>query len=131
MLVVSGDIDDAERCLAALTRWLDRAARARLLPLLAQTACAVDIDYASARVRSQKTRWGSCSSRKTISLNRNLVFLPHDLVRSLMLHELAHTLVLNHSQRFWATLSAFDPDVAAHRVRMRSAHDFVPAWADV
>ncbi|MEI7814540.1 MAG: YgjP-like metallopeptidase domain-containing protein [Coriobacteriia bacterium] len=130
MLVVSGAVDDADACLAALTRWLDRTARERLLPLLAQAAADVGLAYQSARVRSQRTRWGSCSSRATISLNRNLVFLPLPLVRSLMLHELAHTLVMNHSQRFWVALEALDPDTQSHRIQMRAAHDFVPPWAD-
>ena len=131
LLVVSGAVDDAERCLAALTRWLDRTARERLLPLLAETAEAVGLTYTGARVRRQKTRWGSCSSRKTISLNRNLVFLPEHLVRSLMLHELAHTLVMNHSERYWTALSDLDPAARGHREQMRGAHALVPAWADV
>ena len=130
LLVVSGAVDDAEACLAALKRWLDRTARERLLPLLAETADAAGVAYVSARVRTQRTRWGSCSSRRTISLNRNLVFLPLHLVRSLMLHELAHTLVMNHSDRYWVTLAALDPDAQAHRVQMRAAHDVVPPWAD-
>jgi predicted metal-dependent hydrolase len=131
LLVVSGAVDDAEKCQAALVRWLDRTARERLLPILAETADAVGLAFASARVRRQKTRWGSCSSRKTISLNRNLVFLPEHLVRSLILHELAHTLVMNHSERFWSALAALDPDAHEHRVQMREAHDLVPVWADV
>jgi predicted metal-dependent hydrolase len=130
-LVVSGAVDDAEKCLAALVRWLDRTARERLLPMLTQTAQSVGLGYASARVRRQKTRWGSCSSRKTISLNRNLVFLPEHLVVSLMLHELAHTRVMNHSERFWSALAAIDPEARAHRLQMKQAHDLVPVWADV
>jgi len=130
MLVVSGAVDDAEKCLVALRRWLDRTARESLLPLLAETAAEAGLAYESARIRSQRTRWGSCSARRTISLNRNLVFLPEHLVRSLMLHELAHTLVMNHSESFWTTLSAYDPDALVHRRRMRTAHSLVPAWAE-
>jgi predicted metal-dependent hydrolase len=129
-VVVSGRIDDAPGCLAALDRWLDRIARDRLLPLLDRTAAENGLAYAGARVRHQRTRWGSCSARRTISLNRNLVFLPPALVRSILLHELAHTRVLNHSARFWTLLEALDPDARAHRALMREAHDFVPAWAD-
>lgn len=131
VLVVSGAVEDADACLASLKRWLDRSARERLLPLLALTASDSGLAYTGARIRAQKTRWGSCSSRKTISLNRNLVFLPQHLVRSLMLHELAHTLVLDHSQRFWSTLGTYDVDAQANRTQMRDAHNLVPAWADV
>ncbi|NTW29613.1 MAG: M48 family metallopeptidase, partial [Coriobacteriia bacterium] len=129
-LVVAGDIDDAGACLAALTRWLDRIARERLLPMLAEVAADVGVTYSSARVRHQKTRWGSCSAGRTISLNRSLVFLPEHLVRSLMLHELAHTRVLDHSARFWAKLARLDPSASEHRAQMRTAARFVPAWAE-
>ena len=129
-LVVSGDVADAAACLAALTRWLDREARALLLPMLAQEAADARIEYASARVRKQRSRWGSCSGRRTISLSRNLVFLPEHLVRALMLHELAHTRVMNHSQRFWDALAELDSAAHEHRAQMREAAHFVPAWAD-
>ena len=130
MLVVTGAVGDAEKCLSALVRWLDRTSRERLLPLLAEVSRDAGLTYAGARVRRQKTRWGSCSSRRTISLNRNLVFVPEHLVRSLMLHELAHTRVMDHSPRFWDALGAIDPDAATHRAQMRHAHLLVPAWAD-
>jgi predicted metal-dependent hydrolase len=129
-LVVSGRVADAPACLAALTRWLDREARAYLLPMLADVARECGLAYASARVRRQRSRWGSCSGRKTISLSRNLVFLPEHLVRSLMLHELAHTRVMNHSQRFWDEVVALDPAAHEHRAQMRSAARLVPPWAD-
>jgi len=129
-LVVSGDVDDAEACLAALVRWLDREARELLLPMLAEVADDAGLAYAGARVRKTRSRWGSCSGRRTISLSRNLVFLPEHLVRALMLHELAHTLVMDHSKRFWDTLAALDPEAHEHRAQMRGAARFVPPWAD-
>jgi predicted metal-dependent hydrolase len=129
-LVVAGNVADAEACLAALTRWLDREARALLLPMLAEVAADADVAYASARVRKQRSRWGSCSSRQTISLSRNLVFVPEHLVRALMLHELAHTRVMNHSRRFWDTLAQLDPAAHEHRAQMRDMSRLVPAWAD-
>jgi len=131
VIEMRGNIDDAEACLAALTRWLDRAARDLLLPMLATTAEKAGVTYASARVRHQRSRWGSCSSRATISLNRGLVFLPEHLVVALMLHELAHTRVLDHSARFWAELARLDPAYELHRAQLRDAAGFVPPWADV
>ena len=130
-LVVTGDVADALACLAALVRWLDREARAQLIPMLADVAHESGMTYTSARVRRQRTRWGSCSARKTISLSRNLVFLPEHLVRALMLHELAHTRVMNHSQRFYDELAGLDPSAHEHRAQMRrDAARLVPPWAD-
>jgi len=130
LLVVSGNVADASACLEALRRWLDREARAVLLPTLAAVASEADIEYASARVRNQRSRWGSCSARGTISLSRNLVFLPEHLVRALMLHELAHIRVMDHSRRFWDVLGALDPSAHEHRSQMRGASRLVPAWAE-
>lgn len=55
-------------------------------------------------VRNQRTRWGSCSSKKCISLNINLIVLPDDVRDYVMLHELVHTKVHNHSQVFYDEL---------------------------
>lgn len=129
-LVVSGDVEDAEACLAALVRWLDRTSRQHLLPMLAETSSACGVGYISARVRCQRSRWGSCSARRTISLNRNLLFLPEHLVRALMLHELAHTVHLDHSARYWAALAAIDPQAAVHRLELKRAGALVPPWAE-
>lgn len=131
VLAVIGNIDDAEACLAALSRWLDRTARERLLPLLAEVAGEAGLAYASARVRHVRSRWGSCSTHRTISLNRALVFVPAHLVRALMLHELAHTIVMNHSARFWTTLEGFDECAHQHRGQLRDAGRFVPPWAEL
>ena len=129
-LVVSGHVEDADACLGALVRWLDRTSRTHLPPMLAQTSHECGVAYVSARVRCQRSRWGSCSSRRTISLNRNLIFLPEHLVRALMLHELAHTIVLDHSSRFWAALESIDPAFASCRLELKRAGILVPPWAE-
>jgi hypothetical protein len=58
-------------------------------------------------VRRQKTRWGSCSPRNNISLNIKLVQLPPELMDYVILHELTHTRVHNHSRKFWAELDKY------------------------
>jgi predicted metal-dependent hydrolase len=131
VLVVTGNIDDAEACLAALARWLDRTSRERLLPLLAEVAEEVGVAYTSARVRHVRSRWGSCSSHGTISLNRALVFVPAHLARSVLVHELAHIKVMNHSARFWSELTRLDPDCQAHRAELADAGAYVPPWAEL
>jgi predicted metal-dependent hydrolase len=61
-------------------------------------------------VRNQRTRWGSCSRRGTISLNWRLIQTP-DFVRDyIILHELAHLRQMNHSDRFWREVEALCPD---------------------
>jgi predicted metal-dependent hydrolase len=64
-------------------------------------------------VRDQRTRWGSCSARKTISLNWRLVQTPPYVVDYIILHELAHTRHMNHSAEFWAEVARVCPDYPA------------------
>jgi predicted metal-dependent hydrolase len=61
-------------------------------------------------IRKQKTRWGSCSAKDNISLNVKLLLLPEKLMEFIMLHELVHTRVKNHSKDFWAELLKIEPD---------------------
>ncbi len=130
VLTISGSTGDPEACLAALRRWLQTAARNRLLPLLAELAAAHQLHYAKATVRGQRARWGSCSGRRSITLNRCLVFLAPELARSVALHELAHLAQPNHSQRFWREVERLDPGAQRHRRAIASAWDKVPPWAE-
>jgi len=61
-------------------------------------------------VRNQKTRWGSCSRRSTISLNWRLVQVPPFVSDYILLHELAHLREMNHSRRFWHVVEQMCPD---------------------
>ena len=67
--------------------------------------------YNNFTIRNQRTRWGSCSSRNDISLSINIIRLPAPLVDCILLHELVHTRVKNHSKRFWNELASLIPNV--------------------
>lgn len=76
-------------------------------------------------VRNQKSRWGSCSRRGTISLNWRLIQTP-DFVRDyIILHELAHLRHMNHSGRFWAEVERLCPDYAVAERWLKTHRDFL------
>jgi len=128
-IVVAGAVNDTEACHAALRRWLARHATVALSPWLNNLAGQTGLRYVDLAIKNQRTRWGSCSSNGRISLNCKLLFLPHDLVRYVLTHELCHRLECNHSERFWAYLRQFEPIADSLHGRMRDAWKFVPAWA--
>lgn len=70
-------------------------------------------------IRNQKTRWGSCSSLNNINLNMNLIQLPQELQDYVILHELVHTKVKNHSKKFWAELDRYVGDAKVIDKRLK------------
>ena len=63
--------------------------------------------YNKVTIRNQKTRWGSCSGKNNINLNMQLMNLPNHLIDYVILHELVHTKVKNHSPLFWGSLDIY------------------------
>lgn len=128
-LLVSGAVGDPEACRAALRRWLTRRACEHLPALLAELGKVEGLSYSKVTVRGQRTRWGSCSSRGAISLNRHLLFLPSQLVRYVLLHELCHTVKSDHSAGFWRELGRREPEAGRLRKELRVVGRCVPGWA--
>lgn len=67
-------------------------------------------NYQHVSIKNTKTRWGSCSSTNNINLNLHLMRVPEHLIDYVLLHELVHTVVKNHSEKFWLTLERYYPD---------------------
>jgi len=128
-LTLSGHVADAALCRAALRRWLARKARKHLVPWLTELSRESGLSFRKVTVRGQRTRWGSCSSRGTISINRKLLFLPPPLVGYVLVHELSHTRHLNHSPQFWAMVRKMEPACQRLRAELREAWRHVPRWA--
>jgi len=112
-----------------LRTWLQQRARQVLPAWLQQTSEEVGLPFTTVQIRGQKTRWGSCSSRRTISLNRNLLLLPAATVRYLFIHELCHTQHMNHSAAFWQLVADVMPDYQQHENRLREVTRRLPLWA--
>jgi predicted metal-dependent hydrolase len=127
-LVVHGATEDAAACQIGLKRWLTRKAEDHLLPWLKRVSDKTGLSYAAASIRQQQTRWGSCSSRRLISLNARLLFLPHNLVTYVLVHELCHTKHLNHSHRFWRLVEFYLPDYRQLDRQLRDGPRYIPRW---
>ncbi len=71
-------------------------------------------------VRDTRTRWGSCSSKGTISLNWRLITEPLAIIDYVIIHELSHLKHMNHSANFWSLVENFDPEFRSHQKWLKS-----------
>jgi predicted metal-dependent hydrolase len=94
----------------AVQRWYRRAARRRLLQEVEEQASRLGLEVTSVSVREQRTRWGSCSPKGNLSFNWRLIVAPDDVLRYVVVHELCHLAVPNHSKAFWRMLRTTMPD---------------------
>ena len=75
--------------------------------------------YSSITIRDQKSRWGSCSSRGTLSCNYRLIFAPSRILDYVVVHELCHLTYMNHSKDFWNMVAGILPDYKICRTWLR------------
>ena len=83
----------------------------RLIPLrVDHYAKQMGVSYGRITIRSQHTRWGSCSSKNNLNFNCLLMLAPDDVLDYVVVHELCHLKEMNHSSRFWAEVQRVLPD---------------------
>lgn len=99
-----GDLKDAvEKHLRAISQ-------KEVPPLVHAMARHHDVSISQVQIRNQRSRWGSCSSRGTISLNWRLIQIPESVRDYLIIHELMHTREMNHSARYWKHVAKACPE---------------------
>lgn len=127
-LQISGPVDNVQAWQSALKQWLIVHAQETLIPWTKSLSQELRIPIQRIVIRCQKTRWGSYSSKGTVSLNAQLLFVPRRLTRYVLVHELCHAKHLNHSASFWKLVERWEPDARSLRSDLRSAGTYVPAW---
>lgn len=129
-LRVTGDIFRTSAVAAGLQRWLARRARCTLVPRLDELAARHGFaPVKKTEVRNQKSCWASCSPTGTISINRKLLFLPREQMEYILIHELCHTVHLDHSKRFWRLVASIQPCFREIERSLSVNGDYIPRWA--
>jgi predicted metal-dependent hydrolase len=105
------NVSDAQSDLRpAIQNHLRNLASEELPPRVLELAALHGVNVSRVSVRNQKSRWGSCSRRGTISLNWRLIQSPGFVRDYIILHELAHRRQMNHSEKFWQEVERLYPD---------------------
>ena len=111
-----------------LQAWLKQQGKRMLVPRLEFLSGETGLGFKHSQMRLQRSRWGSCSSRGSISLNAAALFVEPALVDYLILHELSHTRHMNHSPKFWSLLESLAPGARKLDRALNLAWRDVPPW---
>jgi predicted metal-dependent hydrolase len=103
----------------ALERWYKRRARVEVAARLDAAVRRAGTRYTKLTIRSQRTRWASCSSSGAMSFNWRLLLAPEPILDYVVEHEVAHLEVLDHSPRFWRLLASRSPRYREHEQWLR------------
>lgn len=116
-LAVPGEPEHRAR---RLTDWLKAEAQRDLSRRVAVHARHLEVDVKSISLRSQTTRWGSCSTSGRLNFNWRLVMAPPFVLDYVAAHEVAHLVEMNHSERFWDTVRQTLPTMERGQVWLRN-----------
>ena len=95
--------------------WYKAAFKKVALPRLDYYADLYQLNYQQVRLKTQKTLWGSCSGVNNINLNYLLIMAPMSVIDYVIVHELAHTKIKNHSKDFWQLVESILPKYKASK----------------
>lgn len=125
-LVIQGQ--QSTQQIIALKNWIRKQAKSLFDLKLQAWSNKTQLNYLKLSVRSQKSRWGSCSSTGTISLNDQLLFMPSSVLDYIIVHELCHTVHPNHSSRYWSLVYLHYPNYKQQEALLAQYAKKIPSW---
>ena len=93
-----------------LENWLRKQARAAIMDYLPDVTARIRKEPKRVYIMAQRTKWGSCSSRKNLTFNWRIILAPDFVLRYLITHEVVHLAIPNHSAKFWFTVQSLCPE---------------------
>lgn len=115
-LLVPGDVEHMAR---RVVDFMKRQARKNLDMAVVKHAASLGVQPKSMRITDSKTRWGSCSSTRTLSFSWRIIMAPAPVLNYLAAHEVAHLREMNHSQQFWDLVEDICPDMNEQKSWLR------------
>lgn len=106
-----------------LTSWYKQQARKVIVQRVNHYAKIAGLSFGSVSLTSAETRWGSCSSNRTLNFNWKLIMAPLEVIDYVVAHELAHLTEMNHSRAFWETVRKMYPLYREYRTWLKRNGD--------
>ena len=110
ILSVRANKPDVRILSAEEIRYLSDDAKRLIPPRVHYYARQMGVSFKRITIRTQRTRWGSCSSKDNLNFNCLLMLAPEDVLDYVIVHELCHLKEMNHSKKFWAEVEKVLPD---------------------
>src|SRR5215211_596298 len=107
------------RALMEFERWYRARAREVLVERIHYFATEYGFKFQGIKINSARTRWGSCSAKGSLNFSWRLIMAPMESVDYVVVHELVHTQIHNHSKRFWIKVESIMPDYKARRMWLK------------
>jgi len=113
--VITFHVKDRRRYKEDIRAWYKIQTSKIIFERLPLISTKLDLAYRRVLIKSQKSRWASCSKNKNLNFNSFLAALPYDVIDYVIIHELMHLVELNHSNRFWELVEMQDPNFKDHK----------------
>lgn len=107
----------------------EKTSRQQIMEMVADYESRMGVRASRVTLREMKRKWGSCSSKGSITLNTHLMWLEPAIVEYVVCHELAHLIELNHSDRFWALVERYMPDYEQRLADLKAVEQIM--WSGV
>ena len=125
LLVSSTSLAEAE-LRTLIERWYRREAATHLSARVEHYSPRLGVRPSRVTIRGQRSRWGSCSGKGTVSLNWRLMMVPAELADYVVVHELCHLRHMDHSPHFWAMVRGVVPDYRERRRNLNALQGHLP-----
>lgn len=106
---------DYEKKRKQLEKWYRKEAAELLNEKAGEFAARLQVDYEEIRIKDQKSRWGSCSSKGNLNFNWRIIMAPEAVCDYVVIHELCHLVYMDHSENFWSLVEKLCPDYREYR----------------
>lgn len=117
-----GEVLDVEnfQLKEAMITFYKQEAKKYIIPRCRELAQKHGFSYDAIRITSAMTRWGSCSSKKTLNFSYRLVMTPKECIDYVIIHELCHLREMNHSHKFWSEVTAIMPEYKQYEKHLKT-----------